>query len=153
MLDLGTSSSGPKQTTNTAQDTGRVLYGKAARYTESGSFQTGDKSTFTESGGINVGAKGTLKTGTDLSGAKIEKGSTVNIGEVGLGTTFAQTVKDLFSSQADAIGRVNGSPALPVDAPPGDVTGEDGTETGAGSKLKWVLVVGVLGLIWWWWRK
>lgn len=150
---LGIDSNSASQEQISATDNARLLRGKNSRYTESGSFQIGDKSTYTESGGINVGAKGTLKTG-EFADATIS-GSTVNIGEQGLGATFAQTIKDLFSSQqATTSGLLESLLPAYTAEDPNAVPGDEETleDSGATSKAKWV-VIGIIALLgWWWWK-
>jgi hypothetical protein len=68
LLDLGGGGTSANQTTQTASDQGANL-GNRARYTQTGSFQTGDKSTYLEQGSTQVGAKGKV-AGVDLSASK-----------------------------------------------------------------------------------
>ena len=140
---LGVDSNSAKNTQTSAGDQARVLSGKHSRYTESGSFQVGDKSTYTESGGINISGKGaSLKTGADLSGSTVL--GTVTIGETGLGALFASTVKDLFGMTQAIHGDQSSTLPNPVD----DLAPADApVETTLLEKIKAHAGLIVLGLV------
>lgn len=79
----------------TATDDARLLSGKGARYTESGSLQIGDKSRVAESGSIQLGDKATF--GGTVGAITAEKGSNVSVG------LSEGTVKDISTAALSAV--------------------------------------------------
>lgn len=148
------SNSTSKQIQVSATDSGKVVYGKG-RITESGSFQIGDKGSYNESGAITVGNKGTLKTGTDLAGAKIT--GNVVLGDPGAAQTFAGTVSGLVTQFGNILSGF-GSVAAPAPVADPLASGLESSAVPAapGPVNKKLLIGGGLLLalvLWWWFRK
>jgi len=95
-MGLFSSSSKSNSATNAATDSSNVVGGSKNQV---GTLNVGEKATYMESGSFSN--TGTYKTG--LADAKITTGagSSIVIGEQGLGETFANTIKDLFTLQSE----------------------------------------------------
>ena len=130
-----------------AADLGRILSGRNARNTESGSFMLGDRARYQESG--TIGDNNTIRSGLELNNSNLT-GATVNIGDKDASRNFADTVELLTRQQAetsrDLLSAITGSGnQYPT---PAELNPETKTEVTSQPWFLPAVVAAVLGLGW-----